>query len=105
MLTSSDDQVGRVYELAGDASYSLAEFAAEVSRQSGKPLVYTDLPEAAYKAALLQAGLPGFVAELLANSDAAAAKGALFDDGRQLSKLIGRATTPLAASVAAALQS
>jgi len=105
VLTSSDDQVGRVYELAGDASYSLAEFAAEVSRQSGKPLVYTDLPEAAYKAALLQAGLPGFVAELLANSDAAAAKGALFDDGRQLSKLIGRATTPLAASVAAALQS
>jgi NAD(P)H dehydrogenase (quinone) len=105
VLTSSDDQVGRVYELAGDASYSLAEFAAEVSRQSGKPLVYTDLPEAAYKAALLQASLPGFVAELLANSDAAAAKGALFDDGRQLSKLIGRATTPLAASVAAALQS
>lgn len=105
VLTSSEDQVGRVYELAGDASYSLAEFAAEVSRQSGKPLVYTDLPEAAYKAALLQAGLPGFVAELLANSDAAAAKGALFDDGRQLSKLIGRATTPLAASVAAALQS
>lgn len=105
VLTSSDDQVGRVYELAGDASYSLAEFAAEVSRQSGKPVVYTDLSEAAYKAALLQAGLPEFVAELLANSDAAAAKGALFDDGRQLGKLIGRATTPLAASVAVALQS
>lgn len=104
VLTSRDDQVGRVYELAGDASYSLAEFAAEVSRQSGKPVVYTDLPEVAYKDALLQAGLPEFVAELLANSDAAAAKGALFDDGRQLSKLIGRPTTPLAASVAAALQ-
>lgn len=105
VLTSGDDQVGRVYELAGDASYSLTEFAAEVSRQSGKPVVYTDLPEAAYKAALLQAGLPAFVAELLANSDAAAAKGALFDDGRQLSKLLGRPTTPLAVSVAAALQS
>jgi NAD(P)H dehydrogenase (quinone) len=105
VLTSSDDQAGRVYELAGDESYSLAEFAAEVSRQAGKPVVYTDLPEAAYKAALLQAGLPEFVAELLANSDAAAAKGALFDDGRQLSKLLGRATTPLAVSVAATLQS
>lgn len=105
VLTSRDDQVGRVYELAGDESYSLAEFAAQVSRQSGKPMVYTDLPEAGYKAALLQAGLPEFVAQLLANSDAAAAKGALFDDGRQLSKLLGRATTPLAVSVAAALQS
>ncbi|SDI62596.1 SDR family oxidoreductase [Pseudomonas abietaniphila] len=105
VLTSRDDQVGRVYELAGDESYSLAEFAAQVSRQSGKPVVYTDLPEAGYKAALLQAGLPEFVAQLLANSDTAAAKGALFDDGRQLSKLLGRATTPLAVSVAAALQS
>ncbi|WP_460043993.1 SDR family oxidoreductase [Pseudomonas sp. S2_H01] len=105
VLTSRDDQVGRVYELAGDESYSLAEFAAQVSRQSGKPVVYTDLPEAGYKTALLQAGLPEFVAQLLANSDAAAAKGALFDDGRQLSKLLGRATTPLAVSVAAALQS
>jgi NAD(P)H dehydrogenase (quinone) len=105
VLTSRDDQVSRVYELAGDESYSLAEFAAQVSRQSGKPVVYTDLPEAGYKAALLQAGLPEFVAQLLANSDAAAAKGALFDDGRQLSKLLGRATTPLAVSVAAALQS
>lgn len=38
-------------------------------------------------------------------ADAAAAKGALFDDGRQLSKLLGRPTTPLAVSVAAALQS
>jgi NAD(P)H dehydrogenase (quinone) len=104
VLTSSDDQAGRVYELAGDASYSLTEFAAEVSRQAGKPVVYTDLPEAAYKAALLQAGLPAFVAELLANSDAAAAQGALFDEGHQLSKLIGRPTTPLAVSVAAALQ-
>jgi NAD(P)H dehydrogenase (quinone) len=104
VLTSRDDQVGRVYELAGDTSYSLTEFAAEVSHQSGKPVIYTDLPETAYKAALLQAGLPAFVAELLANSDAAAAKGALFDDGRQLSRLLGRATTPLAASVAAALQ-
>jgi NAD(P)H dehydrogenase (quinone) len=105
VLTSRDDQVGRVYELAGDESYSLAEFASQVSRQSGKPVVYTDLPEAGYKTALLQAGLPEFVAQLLANSDAAAAKGALFDDGRQLSKLLGRATTPLAVSVAVALQS
>jgi NAD(P)H dehydrogenase (quinone) len=103
VLTSGDDQAGRVYELAGDTSYSLGEFAAEVSRHAGKPVSYTDLPEAEYKAALLQAGLPEFVAELLANSDAAAAKGALFDDGHQLSKLTGRATTPLSVSVTAAL--
>lgn len=104
VLTASESQAGKVFELAGDTSYTLSEFAAEVARQSGKPVVYTDLPQADYKGALLNAGLPEFVAELLANSDAAAAKGALFDDGRQLSTLIGRATTPLAVSVAAALK-
>jgi NAD(P)H dehydrogenase (quinone) len=103
VLTSSENQAGKVYELAGDASYTLSDFAAEIARQAGKPVVYTDLPEADYKAALLQAGLPVFVAELLANSDAAAAKGALFDDGRQLSRLLARPTTPLSASIAQAL--
>jgi NAD(P)H dehydrogenase (quinone) len=40
---------------------------------------------------------------LLANSDAGVSKGALFDDGKQLSKLIGRPTTPLADVVKAAM--
>jgi NAD(P)H dehydrogenase (quinone) len=52
---------------------------------------------------LLNVGLPEFVAELLANSDAAAAKGALFDDSRQLSALIGRPTTPFTEAVNQAL--
>lgn len=104
VLTASESQAGKVYELAGDTSYTLSEFASEVTRQSGKRVVYNDLPQGQYKAALLNAGLPEFVAQLLANSDAAAAEGALFDDGRQLSRLIGRATTPLAVSVTAALK-
>lgn len=103
VLTASDDQAGKVYELAGDESYTLKAFAAQIAQQSGKPVVYTDLPEADYKAVLLQAGLPEFVAELLANSDAAAAKGALFDDGGQLSRLMGRPTTPLSTSITEAL--
>lgn len=103
VLTAAEDQAGKVYELAGDESYTLKEFAAQIAEQSGKPVIYTDLPEADYKGALLQAGLPEFVAELLANSDTAAAKGALFDSSRQLSRLIGRPTTPLASSIAEAL--
>ncbi len=103
VLTASDDQAGKVYELAGDESYTLKAFAAQIAQQSGKPVVYTDLPEADYKALLLQEGLPDFVAELLANSDAAAAKGALFDDGGQLSRLMGRPTTPLSTSITEAL--
>lgn len=96
-------QAGRVYELAGDTSYTLAEFAAALAVQSGQAVAYQDLPEADYRAALLAAGLPEGLASLLADSDAGAAQGALFDDQRQLSQLIGRPTTPLATTLRAAL--
>jgi len=101
VVLTSDNQAGRVYELAGDTSYTLTELAAEISRQSGKNIGYVNLPEAEYKGVLVKVGLPEVIAELLANSDTGASKGALFDDSRQLSTLIGRATTPLATAIAA----
>ncbi|NIY47600.1 SDR family oxidoreductase [Cedecea colo] len=98
-----DNQAGKVYELAGDRGWTLAELAAEVSKQSGKTVVYQNLAEADFKAALLEAGLPEGLAAMLANSDIGASEGGLFDDGRQLSQLIGRPTTPLEESVLLAL--
>ncbi|WP_018150820.1 SDR family oxidoreductase [Leeia oryzae] len=103
VVLTLDDQVGKVYELAGDTSYTLAEFAAELSKQAGKTIPYVNMPEADYKAALEGAGLPAPIADLLADSDTGASKGGLFDDQHQLSQLIGRPTTPLAASMKAAL--
>ena len=94
-----DNQAGNVYELAGDEAWTLADLSALLSQQSGKPVVYQNLSEADFKAALLGAGLPEPLAALLANSDAGASKGGLFDDSRQLSALIGRPATPLAESV------
>ncbi|PKU23606.1 NAD(P)-dependent oxidoreductase [Telmatospirillum siberiense] len=104
VLTATENLGGRTFELAGDQSYTLTELAAEITRQSGRQVVYKNLSRADHKAALLGAGLPEPVADLLSDSDAGAAKGALFDDGRQLSTLIGRPTTPLAASITAALK-
>lgn len=100
---TADNQAGKIYELAGDAAYTLAELAAEISRQSGKSIGYVNLPEAEYKNVLVKAGLPEIVADLLSDSDTGVSKGGLFDDGHQLSKLIGRPTTPMATSVKAAL--
>lgn len=102
-VLTRDDQAGRIYELAGDTSYTLGELADEIARQSGKAVAYQDLPESEFKAALLGAGLPDFLATLLAESDVGAAKGGLFDEARQLSALIGRPTTPLAEMVRLAL--
>ena len=98
-----DNQAGKVYELAGDEAYTLAEFAAELSQQTGKHIPYNNLPEAEYRTILQNAGLPEWLAELLVSSDASAAQGTLFDNSHQLSQLIGRATTPLAESIKAAL--
>lgn len=100
-VLTAGNQAGKIYELAGDTAYTLAELAAEISRQSGKNIGYVNLPEAEYKNVLIKAGLPEPVAALLSDSDAGVSKGGLFDDGHQLSKLIGRATTPMATSVAA----
>ncbi|MGP1615125.1 MAG: SDR family oxidoreductase [Pollutimonas bauzanensis] len=102
VLTTAGHE-GKTYELAGDSAYTLAELAAEISRQTGRNIPYKDLPPADYAAALTAAGLPAPWPEALASFDAEAAKGALFDDSRQLSKLIGRPTTPLKDSIAAAL--
>ena len=103
-VLTQDGKAGKIYELAGDDAYTLEQLAAELARQSGKEVAYRDLPQAEYKAALLGVGLPEDLAELISSSDAAAAHGALFDDGHQLSALIGRPTTTLAQSVKEALQ-
>lgn len=95
---------GKTYELAGDEAYTLADLAAEVSRQTGHTIPYRDLPEAEYAAALAEAGLPEPMARMIAGWDAAVAQGAVFDDGRRLSALIGRPTTPLRTAVADALR-
>jgi len=105
VLASPGDQAGKIYELAGDTAFTLADYAAEIARQSGKPVVYKDLPEADYKAALQAVGLPEAFAGILAESDAKAAKGSLYDDSRHLSRLIGRPTTAMSQTVAAALAS
>lgn len=95
-VIAGDHHAGKIYELAGDESYSLAEFSAEIARQSGQQVHYVNLPPAEFEAALKGAGLPDPVATLLADSDAGAAQGGLFDDSHTLSQLIGRPTTPFA---------
>jgi NAD(P)H dehydrogenase (quinone) len=100
----AEKQTGQVYELAGDTAFTLAELAAEISRQSDKAIGYLNLPDADYKNMLMNTGMPETVAALITDIDTCISKGALFDDGRQLSKLINRPTTSLATAVASVMQ-
>lgn len=98
-VISEEGHAGKTYELAGDAGWTLSQLAAELAKQSGKKVVYQNLSEADFAAALKGFGLPAGLAEMLADSDVGASKGGLFDDSHTLSKLIGRPTTSLANSV------
>lgn len=93
VVLTTEGQAGRIYELAGDESYTLAHFAAAISAAVGKPIVYRDMPEADYKRMLIDMKLPEAVAELIADADAGASRGELEDGDQQLSALIGHPTT------------
>lgn len=103
VLTSESHQ-GKTYELAGDEAWTHNDLASEISSQTGKNIPYIYMPEADYAKTLVSFGLPESLAHAIAGWDVAASEGALFDDSRQLSKLIGRPTTPLAATVSEALK-
>ena len=64
----------------------------------GVPMTQQD-----YATALMGFGLPEGFAQVFADSDAQAGNGALADESRTLSRLIGRPTTPIADTIAAAL--
>ena len=96
-------QENKVYELAGDAPYTMTEMAAEVTKHTGKQVVYTNLPPDGYQSALVSFGIPAFLAGYLVDAEEGAAKGELDDTSGQLHALIGRPTTTLAEAVAAAL--
>lgn len=104
-VLATEDHDGKVYELAGDTSYTLTDLAAEISAQTGKTLPYANLPEAEYAKILTSFGLPEFLAQAIASWDVSASKGDLFDDSKTLSALIGRPTTPLAETVKETLAS
>ena len=94
----------RVYELAGDVAWTMPELAAAISEVSGRPVRYTDVSTEEHVAALTAAGLDEGTAQFVAALDANTAEGALADTSTgDLTRLIGRPTTPLVDGLRAAV--
>lgn len=104
VVITNESHKGKIYELAGDDSYTLHDLAAEVSKQSGKKIPYKNLTEGEYIDALKSFNVPGPLAEAIAGWDVSASNDDLYDDSHQLSLIIGRPTTPLSESVREALK-
>lgn len=99
VVLTTDGHLGRIYELAGDEAWTMADLARVIGEVVGRPIPYRNLEPAAYARFLVERGTPQPVAELLASMEEAFAQDALFDDSRTLGRLIGRPTTPLRAVV------
>jgi NAD(P)H dehydrogenase (quinone) len=102
-VISAENNKRKVFELAGDNAYTLSDLAAEISKQTGKTILYRDFPEAEYAKILESFDIPKDFANAIASWDVSVSKGDLFDDTKQLSMLIGRPTTSMAESVRLAL--
>ncbi|GHE12271.1 SDR family oxidoreductase [Streptomyces alanosinicus] len=103
-VLTGEGHENKTYELGGDEAFGFAQYAAELSRQTGKEIAYTSVSAEAYTGILTGAGLPGPLAAILAGVDASIEKGELVVSSGDLSRLAGRPTTPLAEAVAAALK-
>lgn len=94
----------KTYELAADTPFTLSDLAAEISRQTGKSIPYTNVSVADYAKGLTSHGVPEGFAKMIAGWEVPISQGALFDDSKTLSKLTGKPTTPLADTVKAILK-
>ncbi|MEU9184028.1 SDR family oxidoreductase [Streptomyces sp. NPDC048484] len=103
-VLTGEGHENKTYELGGDTAFDFTEYAAAVSKASGKEIAYNDVPAEVFKGILTGAGLPEPFAAILAGVDESIAKGELVITSGDLSRLTGRPTTPIAESVAAALK-
>ncbi|MFB8758698.1 SDR family oxidoreductase [Streptomyces nigra] len=103
-VLTGEGHENRTYELGGDVAWSMGEYAAELSRQTGREIAENPVSAEALTGILTGAGVPAPFAAVLAGVDTSIAKGELVVDSGDLSRLAGRPTTPLADAIAAALK-
>ncbi|MEV0639248.1 SDR family oxidoreductase [Streptomyces sp. NPDC050619] len=103
-VLTGEGHENKTYELGGDEAWSFAEYAAELSRQTGKEIAYSPVSVDALIGILTGAGLPEPLAATLAGVDASIEKGELVVSSGDLSRLTGRPTTPLAEAITVALK-
>ena len=104
-VLTGEGHENKTYELGGDVAWSYAELAEVLSKATGQEITYQAVSAAEHAELLVAAGIPRIAADLFTDTYAGIADGQLADATGQLSAVIGRPTTSLAAAVAAILDS
>jgi len=96
VLSDPKAHAGKTYELNGPEALSNAEIAARISRVTGQPVQYVNIPQEAQRKGMLEAGVPEWLVTALLDLQqyyTVAGKGGEVTD--VLPKLLGRAPIPL----------
>ena len=99
IVVSQAGHVGTAYELAGDAAWTQDDLAADFESIIGLPVEVSNVSADEHRAALAAAGVPDGLKEFIVGVDKSIANGALEDHSLDLSKLLGRPTSPLRAAL------
>ena len=95
VVLTSDGHGGAVYELGGDVAWTNAELAAAISEVLGRDVAYVAQTPEEQAATLTAAGLDAGTVGFLVGLDGNIREGLLGEVTGELSRLIGRPTTPL----------
>lgn len=104
-VLSSAGHEGRTYELSGDYAWNFKELATAITRITGREVVYQPVSAPELVGVLTAAGLDAGTAGFLAALDADTEAGLLATVTGELSRLIGRPTTPLLQALTSAAAS
>ncbi|PPJ22582.1 NAD(P)-dependent oxidoreductase [Nocardia nova] len=95
VVATSDGHEGKTYELSGDTAWNYDELAAALSEVLGREVIHRNVSTEEHRAILAGAGVPEQFVEMGVAVDAGLGAGAMGFRNGDLSRLIGRRTTPL----------
>jgi NAD(P)H dehydrogenase (quinone) len=102
-VLTTNGHSGSTYELGIDDAFTMGELAAELSRQAGTDIAYTDLPADQLRVRLIEAGNTEALADRLVISEVAAADGFFCTDSGDLARLVGRPLVGLSKAISSTL--
>jgi len=102
-VLTSEGHDGAVYELSGDVAWTYADLAAAISEITGSPVEWKNVSPEEHAAILTGAGLDAGTVGFVTALDGNIRDGLLAETSGDLSRLIGRPTTPLVEGLRAAV--
>ena len=102
VVLTEPGHVGKIYELSGDVAWNYDDLAAAIGTVIGREVAYRPVSPEQHLEILASVGLDEGTAGFVVALDGDTKAGLLAESSGDLSRLIGRPTTPLAEGLAAA---